>query len=143
MDWFDQVTVVNRTGGKLSAMVDGKQFVFPPFPAEVKVPRFAAELACRQLPVMGTEDPYQPTVFDRLIHVKEWDGPEVTPIEQSQAIERLDRSLIDVPEAVDGKRAGHFTTVGRVADIRRLAMAGLGDRAGAEAIFAPPDGSAG
>lgn len=143
MDWFDQVTVVNRTSQRLTAMVDGRQFVFPPYPAQVKIPRFAADLACRQLPVMGTENPFAPSQFECLIHVIEWHGDEVTPTEQSEAIERLDRSQIDLPTLPDGRGVGAFATIGRVADHRKLALAGIHDRAGAEAIFATPEGSVG
>jgi len=57
------------------------------------LPYFAAERAKRQNPVMGTEDPYNPSDFQSLIAVPEW-GDDYSPIQQSDAIERLDRSLL-------------------------------------------------
>ncbi len=57
------------------------------------LPYFAAERAKRQNPVMGTEDPLNPSVFQSLIAVPEW-GDDYTPMQQTDAIERLDRSLL-------------------------------------------------
>jgi len=57
------------------------------------LPYFAAERAKRQNPVMGTEDPYNPNDFATLIAVPEW-GEDYSPLEQSPAIERLDRTLL-------------------------------------------------
>jgi hypothetical protein len=57
------------------------------------LPYFAAERAKRQNPVMGTEDPLNPNAFQSLIAVPDW-GEDYSPLEQSAAIERLDRSLL-------------------------------------------------
>lgn len=61
------------------------------------LPYFAAERGKRQNPVMGTEDPFSPTEFDSLVAVPEW-GDDYSPIEQSNAIERLDRSMLGSDE---------------------------------------------
>lgn len=97
LDWTDQVTIFNRTATPLEVKADGKTVVLPPL-SEVRVPRFVADLACRQHPVMGTEDPYNPRSFDMLVGVKEW-GHDVTPIEQSDAVERLARDELLDPDA--------------------------------------------
>ena len=57
------------------------------------LPYFAAERAKRQNPVMGTEDPLNPSAYETLIACPEW-GDDYSPLEQSDAIERLDRSLL-------------------------------------------------
>jgi hypothetical protein len=57
------------------------------------LPYFAAERAKRQNPVLGTEDPMNPNAFETLIAVPEW-GDDYSPLEQSEAIERIDRSLL-------------------------------------------------
>jgi hypothetical protein len=115
------VLVVNRTTRPLDAMFDGQPVVLLPGymlapkegdeekdkpklvivgagPAGAVVtnslPYFAAELVKRQNPVMGTEDPEAPNVFDSLIGVVEW-GDDISHLEQSDAIERLDRELLD------------------------------------------------
>lgn len=61
------------------------------------LPYWAAERAKRQNPQMGTEDPLNPTVFEPLVAVPDW-GDDYGPVELSNAIERLDRSLMD-PDA--------------------------------------------
>lgn len=58
------------------------------------LPFFAAERAKRQNPLMGSEDPLSPTSFVSLIAVPDW-GEDYSYLEQSDKIERLDRSLMD------------------------------------------------
>jgi formylglycine-generating enzyme required for sulfatase activity len=99
--WNDLVTVVNRTMRKLEVRVDGETVVLEPR-SETKLPRFVAEMACRQHPVMGTEDPYNPRAFDMLVGVREWKH-DCTPIEQSDSVERLDRSAL-ADEAARGAK---------------------------------------
>jgi hypothetical protein len=65
---------------------DGGVFMEP-------LPYFAAERAKRQNPVMGTEDPLNPNAFETLIAVPDW-GEDYSFLEQSAAIERLDRSML-------------------------------------------------
>lgn len=66
---------------------------------------FAAERAKRQNPLMGSQDPYNPTRFVSLIAVPDW-GDDYTHLEQSDAIEVIDRSQLPM----DRQRA----TVGRM-----------------------------
>lgn len=90
---LDMVDIGNRTSGPLSVTYDGKTWVLPPYPHVVQVPRIVADVACRQHPRMGTEDPYNPRKYELLVYVREWNHDE-TPVEQSQSLERLDRSLL-------------------------------------------------
>ncbi len=90
---LDFVTIGNRTSKPLTVVYDGRQWMLPPHPVTVSLPRIVADAACRQHPVMGTEDPYDPRSYDLLVYVKEWDQPS-TPIEQSTAKERLNRALL-------------------------------------------------
>lgn len=116
------VNVVNRTMSPIDGMFDGQPVVLMPgyvlTDEEVTdkgktatrqvvvgagpggavfstpLPYFAAELLKRQNPVMGTEDPEAPNVFDSLVAVVEW-GDDISHIEQSDSLERMDRELLD------------------------------------------------
>lgn len=105
------VNAVNRTTLPLDAMFDGQPVVIPAGykiaedgsvvgtgpggePLTFPLPYFAAEMVKRQNPQMGTEDPGNPRDFECLIGIKEWDD-DISHIEQSDAIERLDRELMD------------------------------------------------
>lgn len=113
------VNVVNRTTSPIDGMFDGQPIILMPGylvateevegkkPKQVVIgagpggavvstplPYFAAELLKRQNPVMGTEDPEAPNVFDSLVGVVEW-GDDVSHVEQSAALERMDRELLD------------------------------------------------
>lgn len=93
MNSFDFIEIGNRTSKTLTVTYDGKQWVLPPYPAKVMVPRIVADVACRQHPRMGTENPYSPREYELLVYVPTWDQ-DATPIEQSKAVERLDRSQL-------------------------------------------------
>jgi len=95
--WNDLVTLVNRTSTTLEVRADGATLVLKPH-EEQKVPRFVAELACRQHPRFGTEDPYNPRDYEMLVGVREWKH-DCSPIEQSSSVERLDRSALMSVEA--------------------------------------------
>lgn len=58
------------------------------------LPFFAAERAKRQNPQMGTEDPLNPNSFVSKIAVPDW-GEDYSYLPPTDAIERLDRSLMD------------------------------------------------
>lgn len=83
------------------------------------LPYFAAERAMRQNPVMGTADPLDPRAFVSLIGVPAW-GNDYSHIEQSDALELLDASLLDVQigqngremvrRAINGPRGAHRVT---------------------------------
>jgi hypothetical protein len=91
----ETVTLTNRTSGPLRAMFDGQRFVFPPGPTP-GVPVIVAQFAKDQNPVMGTMDRYEyESKGDTcLLGVEAWGDP-ISPIEQSDAQERLDRSSIE------------------------------------------------
>lgn len=59
----------------------------------VMLPDYAAEMVKRQNVVMGTEDPDNPRDVQYLIGSEAW-GDDISHLEQSDAIERLDRSLM-------------------------------------------------
>lgn len=109
------VSVVNRSTKPIDGMFDGQPVILKPgYKVELdekkkpsivgagpggaafsdSLPYFAAELLKRQNPVMGTEDPEAPNVFDSLVGIVEW-GDDISHLEQSKAIERLDRELLD------------------------------------------------
>lgn len=103
------VSAVNRTTEPVDGMFDGQPVVLLPGYEIVDgkvvgagpsgtvrsnpLPYFAAEMIKRQNPVMGTEDPLDPRDFESLIGIVEWDDP-IDHLEQSDAIERLDRELM-------------------------------------------------
>lgn len=91
---YDMVEIGNRTSKPLTVTYDAKTWVLPPYPEVVSVPRIVADIACRQHPRMGTEDPYNPRVFEKLVYVKGWKNMPDTPIEQSATVERLDRTKL-------------------------------------------------
>lgn len=57
------------------------------------LPYFVAERAKRQNPIMGTLDGLNPNSFESLIAVPDWND-DISPCEQSEAIELLDRSTL-------------------------------------------------
>lgn len=97
---FDTVECGNRSSKPLTVQYDGKQFVLPPYPRTKELPKIVADRALQQHVIMGTEDPFNPKCFRSLVYVKGWkDGyrepwPD-RPAEQSDSIERIDRSLCD------------------------------------------------
>lgn len=93
LNTFDFIEIGNRTKKPLTVTYDGKQWVLPPYPALVKVPRIVADVACRQHPRMGTEDPYNPRRYELLVYVPAWKQPD-SPIEQSDKLERIDRTML-------------------------------------------------
>jgi len=89
----ETVTLINRTSKPLRAMFDGQRFVFKPGP-NPGVPIVVVQFAKDQNPIMGTQDRYELEGSLYLVGVAEW-GDNVSPIEQSDAIELLDRSSIE------------------------------------------------
>ncbi len=89
----ETVTLINRSSKPLRAMFDGQRFVFKPGP-NPGVPIVVVQFAKDQNPVMGTQDRYEYEGSSYLVGVPEW-GDDCSPIEQSDAIERLDRSSIE------------------------------------------------
>ena len=122
---FDFVEIGNRTSKKLSVTYDGKTWELPPFPETVRLPRIVADVACRQHPRMGTEDPYNPHKYELLVYVKEWKQPS-TAIEQSDKLERIDRSLLPKDRQ---------TTQLREQKYRPTRAMDVGEGGGADALF--------
>lgn len=95
---FGFVTVGNRTSLPLTVTFDGKQWTLPPYPAVCQAPIAVARAACRQFPLMGSEDPYNPLDCTLLVYVREWMEHEHRmsdqPLEQSDKLERIDRSML-------------------------------------------------
>ena len=73
------------------------------------LPEFAAELVKRQNVVMGTEDPDNPRDVEYLCGVEAW-GDDIDHVEQSDAVERLDRSLLpDDAQKVTSLKSNRLT----------------------------------
>lgn len=83
------VTVVNRTSKDLEALWDGRRYYLKP--GRNSLPDVIARIAKRQNPRMGTENPFLADMCESLLGVEEWND-DCSPLEQSTAIERLDRS---------------------------------------------------
>lgn len=62
-------------------------------PVGVMLPDYAAEMVKRQNVLMGSEDPENPRDVEYLIGCEAW-GDNIDHLEQSDAAERLDRSLM-------------------------------------------------
>lgn len=91
------VTLVNRTRGILLCTFDGEQITIEPG-ENPGFPAVAVPYAKEQNPIMGTQDPLRPSVRKYLVGVKPAKGvdsrDDISPIEQSQSVELLDRSMI-------------------------------------------------
>lgn len=94
MQFGDTVLLVNRTSKMLSAQWDGAHYHFEPGETP-NVPFNIAQAAVKQNPLLGSEDPLgDPNIFYSLFGIKGARDPfgDCSPIEQSAASERLDRS---------------------------------------------------
>lgn len=89
---LDFVKVVNRSDDRIVGLFDGRRIIFQPH-EEKMLPPHIAELCKRQNPIMGTEDVTDIVSSDHLLAIPEW-GDEVTPANQSEAVELLDRESI-------------------------------------------------
>ncbi len=96
---FGFVLLGNRTSKALAITFDGKTWQLPPYPDKIPVPPQVAEFAARQHRLMGSENPWNPLDVEYLIYVTDangtlkW-GTVNTPIEQSEKIESIDRSML-------------------------------------------------
>lgn len=98
----ETITLTNRTPHVLRATYDGQEFVFKPGENH-GVPTIVVRFAKAQNPLMGSDDPYNPSDCQFLVGVKEWGDP-VAPLKQSNVEERINRSLLegDGAKAVKG-----------------------------------------
>lgn len=103
------VTLGNRSKTPLTIMYGGRQYDVPPYPKVVHVPAVVAAAGMNQHPVMGSENPYNPHEVEYLLYVEEWKKLPKTPLEQSDAIERIDRSMLPP----DRQKVTKLTAAGR------------------------------
>jgi hypothetical protein len=88
----ETVTLVNRTKAPLKVTFDGQDIPIAPGPNH-GFPAIAVRHAKAQNPRMGTQHPFDPTRFESLVGVDGTTDP-ITPLEQSDAVELLDRSKL-------------------------------------------------
>ena len=96
MQFGDTVLLVNRSSKVLSAQWDGTHYHFEPGETP-NVPVPIAIAAVKQNPLHGSEDPLgDPNVFQSLFGIKGASHlfGECSPLEQSAAGERIDRSKV-------------------------------------------------
>jgi len=86
---MDFQTVVNRTTKELVVTWDGKRTKLPPSSKQA-LPIIVAEAAKRQNPLMGSLDPFT-GICQYLVGIEE-QGDDCSPIEQTNAIEVMNRS---------------------------------------------------
>lgn len=96
------VVVGNRSTKTLTIMYGGRQYEVPPYPKTVHLPAVVAAAGLNQHPVMGSENPYNPHDVEYLLYVEEWKKLPKTPLEQSDKVERIDRSQLP-PDRQDVK----------------------------------------
>jgi hypothetical protein len=114
------VTMVNRTSKPLELRFNGRTMTFAPGPNHVN--ETYVRLARRKFFVMGTEDPALPGHAEMLVGVEAWGDP-ITPIEQSDAVEVIDRDKI--PDGWKGREL--VTTRGVVPGAEAVGRAPLPD----------------
>jgi len=97
MQFGDTVTLVNRTSKSvLGVQWDGVHYHFPPG-EHPNIPIQIAIAALKQHPLMGSEDPLgDPGIFRSLFGIRGASDPfgDITPLEQTDADERIDRSKV-------------------------------------------------
>lgn len=101
-------------------------------PIGVFLPDYAGEMVKRQNVLMGSEDPENPRDVEYLLGCEAW-GDDISHLEQSDAVERLDRSLMadDAQAAIIGRNR-HSAKItnksqrrGRFTDERNYNPAGI------------------
>jgi flagellar basal body rod protein FlgF len=85
---MEYLTVVNRTSKNLFVTWDGRRTALAP--GKNQLPAIVAEAAKRQNPIMGSEDPV--TLSMRYLVGIEEQEDDCSPIEQTNAVQRIDRS---------------------------------------------------
>ncbi len=88
--YMDFLTVVNRTSKPLQVTWDGKHTTL--VPGKNALPAIVAEAAKRQNPIMGSEDPVS-LQMRYLVGIEEQED-DCSPVEQSPAIQRIDRNKL-------------------------------------------------
>lgn len=100
------VTIVNRTSKPVEGKWDGKPYVIEAN-GKAALPVIVAEAIKRQNIVMGSEDPYS-GAMEFLVGIVEH-GDDISPIEQTQVITRMDRKEFAKQEDVVKSRGGMYT----------------------------------
>lgn len=103
---MELLTVVNRSAKDLNATWDGKPILIKAN-AKVALPRIVAEAAKRQNVIMGSEDPYTGEM-QYLLGIVEFND-DISPIEQTQTITRMNRKVLGTDEAVVKALGGVYT----------------------------------
>lgn len=85
------VTLINRSSKTLTGTWNGRHYLLEP-ERKYAFPQFMAEKFRDQNPVMGSLDP-QTNHVDYLLGIEE-EGDDLTPIEQTGAIEKWNRSRL-------------------------------------------------
>jgi len=87
---MEYVTLINRTSKILKGTWDGRHYDIAP--GKHEYPRIQAEKFRDQNPVMGSENPY--TLEKQYLIGIEQNGDDCTPLEQSNAVELIDRKVL-------------------------------------------------
>ena len=91
------VCLVNRTTKNLTYMFDGYEYTLEP--GENYIPEIHVFFARNQNPRMGTQSPWAEDACEYLVGIKAKPGrkqkDDISPIEQTNAKERLNRSELD------------------------------------------------
>ncbi len=85
----DFVTVVNRTTKTLKGVWNGRHFDITP--GKHGYPLIVAEAIKRQNPIMGSGNDWTEALY--LVGIEEF-GDDVSPIEQSPAVERMNSAVL-------------------------------------------------
>jgi hypothetical protein len=88
------VTLVNRTSKTLKGVWDGRHYDITP--GKHSFPEIQAMKFKDQNPILGTRNPFT-MINDCLLGIEE-QGDDCSPIEQSEAIELIDRSKLGASE---------------------------------------------
>lgn len=96
-NYIEIVTIVNRSSKIVNGKWDGKPYSIPA-KGKVGLPVMVAEAIKRQNAVMGSEDPYSGEM-EYLVGIEE-QGDDLSPIEQTQSITRMNRKPLGKNEEV-------------------------------------------
>src|SRR3990167_2545000 len=98
MDYNEIVTVHNRSSKELHATWNGRQYDLPPYPQKIVLPRIVALAARFQNPIMGKGTPMEDWNIrsEYLVGIEE-DNDPITPIEQTNALQRWDTEVLSGP----------------------------------------------
>ena len=103
---MEYVVLVNRSSKSLKGTWDGRHYDIAP--GKHEFPKAQAEKFKEQNPIMGSENPY--TMVKQYLIGIEQNGDDCTPIEQSGAVELIDRKVTgDADNVVVLKGHGRYS----------------------------------